>query len=115
MRTQTEYDLGSPEFFANPYPTFARMRRDDPVYRQEATGLWYASRHREISALCKDRRFSSARVDQLFTGVDDRLAEQRAAVHRFFSDWLVFMDPPAHSRRGQGAGLSGYRSGFVCR
>lgn len=95
---RAEYDLGSPGFFTDPYPTYARMRREDPVHRQESTGIWYASRHREIGELCRDRRFSSARVDGLFVGVGDDLAMERDVVHRFFADWLVFMDPPAHTR-----------------
>jgi hypothetical protein len=53
------YDLTSDAYFADPYPTYAVMRKDAPVYQLPGTNLWY-----------------------------EDLAEQAEVVHRFFSDWL---------------------------
>jgi cytochrome P450 len=93
-----EYDLESQSFFNDPYPTFARMRRENPIYQSPTTGLWYASRYQDVLEICRDRRFSSQRVDLLFTEVGPELSEEVAVVHRFFSDWVGFLDPPAHGR-----------------
>src|SRR5260370_1196384 len=34
------YDLESDSYFADPYETYARMRRDDPAYFDQARGIW---------------------------------------------------------------------------
>ena len=92
------YDLTSDAYFADPYPTYAVMRKDAPVYQLPGTNLWYVTRYQDLAALFRDARFSSARVDEFFVGVSEDLAEQAEVVHRFFSDWLNFIDPPHHTR-----------------
>jgi cytochrome P450 len=92
------YDLTSDAYFADPYLTYALMRKNDPVYQLPGTSLWYVTRYEDLAALFRDPRFSSARVDEFFVGISDDLAEQAEAVHRFFSDWLNFTDPPQHTR-----------------
>ena len=94
----TTYDLQSTSFFTDPYDTYARMRRDDPVYHDPATGIWFLTRYQDLLTLTKDRRFSSERVSQLFTGVSPELDGQVEVVGRFFTDWLIFVDPPQHTR-----------------
>jgi hypothetical protein len=89
------YDLLSAGHFASPWATFARMRADDSLYWCEPMGLHVATRYADVRAITRDGRFSSARVDGFMpAGADDRTA----AVRRFFSDWMAFQDPPAHSR-----------------
>jgi cytochrome P450 len=89
------YDLFSPAHFAEPYETFALMRQNDPLYWHEPTGLWFASRYTDVHAVLRDRRFSAARVDGFMpTGGD----EKTQVVRRFFTDWMVFQDPPEHTR-----------------
>jgi cytochrome P450 len=94
----TVYDLRSAAFFTDPYGTYARMRRDDPVYRDPATGIWFLTRYRDLVALAEDRRFSNTRVSQFFAGVSPELADEVEVVRRFFADWLGFVDPPQHTR-----------------
>ncbi len=43
----------------------------------------------------RGRRFSSARVDAFMPPGND---EKTQAVHRFFTDWMLFSDPPEHTR-----------------
>jgi len=94
----TTYDLQSTSFFADPYDTYARMRRNDPVYHDPATGIWFLTRYQDLLTLTKDRRFSAERVGQFFTGVSPDLDGQVEVVGRFFTDWLIFLDPPQHTR-----------------
>ena len=89
------YDLFSPAHFAEPYETFALMRQNDPLYRHEQTGLWFASRYTDVHAVLRDRRFSAARVDGFMPPGGD---EKTQVVRRFFTDWMVFQDPPEHTR-----------------
>ena len=89
------YDLLSPEHFAAPYETFALMRENDPLYWHEQMGMWFATRYQDVHAVSRDRRFSSARVDAFMPPGKDEKAQ---AVRRFFTDWMLFSDPPEHTR-----------------
>nr|WP_198428224.1 cytochrome P450 [Nocardia bovistercoris] len=76
---------------ADPYPYYARLRAQAPVFRNEADDFWALSRHADVLAALRDSdRFSSAnglRMEPAFWGPQ---AEQ------FFS--FVAMDPPKHTR-----------------
>jgi cytochrome P450 len=91
------YDLQSAAYYADPYPTYAQMRRDDPVYFEPAYSMWLLTRYEDAYALSRSRITSVARVDQLLTGVSQELADKAEVVRRFLSDWLVFSDPPRHT------------------
>lgn len=93
------YDLYSARFKANPYPTFAAMRREAPVWRQIGidgeTPIWFVSRYADVEAVLRD--------DQTFVR-DSNLAlppEQRYAPSPLeallFSNMLSF-DGEAHRR-----------------
>jgi cytochrome P450 len=75
----------------DPYPVYARLREQAPVYRNEADDFWALSRHSDISdALQDSARFSSRnglRIEPPLWGPD---------AERYFS--FVAMDPPKHTR-----------------
>jgi cytochrome P450 len=62
MEATRKYDLYSPEFRARTYETFARMRSDDPVFKQlslDGLGMiWFITRHDDaVAVLLDDKRF----------------------------------------------------------
>ena len=75
----------------DPYPVYARLRAEAPVYRNEADDFWAVSRHADVVAALRDSsRFSSVnglRIEPAFWGPD---------AERVFS--FVAMDPPKHTR-----------------
>lgn len=75
----------------DPYATYARLREESPVYRNQTDDFWALSRHADVVAALRDSdRFSSVnglRIEPAFWGPQ---AEQ------FFS--FVAMDPPKHTR-----------------
>ncbi|GAA4142561.1 cytochrome P450 [Actinomadura keratinilytica] len=75
----------------DPYPVYARLREEAPVYRNEQDDFWALSRHADILAALRDSdRFSSRnglRIEPAFWGPD---------AEKFFS--FVAMDPPKHTR-----------------
>ncbi len=78
-------ELGGDAFFADPYPTYRRMRSGHPAYRDEGSGFWFLSRHADVSAaLAAPHVFSSSRGNAL---VD---SPQRVGMT------LGSMDPPRH-------------------
>jgi cytochrome P450 len=78
------------EFHEDPYPIYARLRAEAPVYHNEALGFFAFSRHADVLAAFKDARTYSNRG-----GVSlEQLADERADVRPFLS--MLGMDPPEH-------------------
>jgi cytochrome P450 len=70
--------------WADPYPTYARLRAEAPVFRKEELGFWALSRHADVLAAHNDRdTFSSA------GGVTIEGTEKDFPM-------LIVKDPPAH-------------------
>jgi cytochrome P450 len=84
-----------PEFRRDPYPTYARLRDEDPVH-ESPMGFKVLSRYADCTALLRDPHASSDEtkspmVQELIeqTPVDPDLNESRP---------FLFMDPPDHTR-----------------
>jgi cytochrome P450 len=79
------------EIHDDPYPTYARLRAEAPVYRNEAAEFWALSRHADVVEAFRDNvRFSSAH------GVSLDPAASGPHAHRTMS--FLAMDPPMHGR-----------------
>jgi cytochrome P450 len=53
--------LAQPRFKANPYPFYARMRREHPVFQASVPVIgrgWFVTRHEDVVTVAKDDRFS---------------------------------------------------------
>ncbi|HEY3683165.1 MAG TPA: cytochrome P450 [Streptosporangiaceae bacterium] len=75
----------------DPYPTYARMRDEVPVYRNEEQDFWAFSRHSDVLGAFRDSElFSSGNGPFL----DPMSWGPKAARHMSF----VAMDPPEHTR-----------------
>jgi cytochrome P450 len=62
MEATRKYDLYSPEFRARTYETFARMRTEDPIFKQLSFNglgmIWFITRHDDaVAVLLDDKRF----------------------------------------------------------
>ncbi|GAB4373082.1 MAG: cytochrome P450 [Kiloniellaceae bacterium] len=80
---------------ADPYPAFHVLRAAHPVFRGPAD-IWYLTRYAEVAAVLHDRRFQR----QSPAGANPISGDDRAptAIDRMLSRWMVFIDPPAHTR-----------------
>jgi cytochrome P450 len=75
----------------DPYPTYARLREEAPVYRNAALGFWALSRHADVIEAFRDHgTYSSAH------GVSLDPAASGPHAHRTMS--FLAMDPPMHGR-----------------
>ncbi|MGW4562393.1 cytochrome P450 [Streptomyces sp. NPDC004561] len=88
----------SPEFRRDPYPLYARMRRDCPVYRS-AQGIWYLTRYADVERALGDLRLSNDR-DRMTRALGARdgslrdLSRLTARLGRVMTN----TDPPEHAR-----------------
>ena len=61
MHAPIHFDLASPAFKADPYPTYARLREKAPVFRSTLgwrRRAWLVARHDDVGALLRDARFA---------------------------------------------------------
>jgi len=85
------YDPYSYSLHEDPYPTYARLRSQAPLYRNDEHGFWALSRHADVVEAFRDSAtFSSAE------GVSLDPAASGPHAHRTMS--FLAMDPPRHGR-----------------
>jgi cytochrome P450 len=91
--------IDTPAFVADPYPIFARFRRESPVHWVPAWGCWLLTRADDIDATIRDTtRFSSAdRVTRVIERMPD-WQQRLPALHENFAVGMAQRDPPAHTR-----------------
>ncbi|HIF92443.1 MAG TPA: cytochrome P450 [Myxococcales bacterium] len=79
------------EVHEDPYPLYARLRAEAPVYRNEELDFWALARHADVLAAFKDtKRFSN----RFGVSIDPSSYGPRARLGTSF----LAMDPPDHTR-----------------
>ncbi len=81
-----------PEHSANPHPALRRLREESPVFWSAVHHGWFLTRYEDVRTALQDRSFSAH--------LDANLLERVGPRHplRYIKQWMVFQDPPAHSR-----------------
>src|SRR6202000_2779522 len=82
----------TPEFYANPYPTYRALREHEPVKRLP-NGAYFLTRYDDlVSAYKSTKLFSSDKKREFAPKYGDSL------LYEHHTTSLVFNDPPAHPR-----------------
>lgn len=82
----------TPEFYANPYPTYRALRESDPVKRLP-NGSYFLTRYDDLAAAYKNTKaFSSDKKKEFAPKYGASL------LYEHHTTSLVFNDPPAHTR-----------------
>jgi len=90
--------LGTPAFFADPYPTFERMRSEDPVHWSPALGRWHLTRYADIDALLREPRWSANRVRLFLGSLPTETRKELQPLEQALVNQMLFADPPDHTR-----------------
>jgi cytochrome P450 len=93
-------DIASPEFKANPYPFYARLRDESPVYRVTLPGkqaAWLITRYDDVLAALKDPRFAKDKLNAL-TSEQARKQPWMPALFKPLTRNMLDLDPPDHTR-----------------
>jgi pimeloyl-[acyl-carrier protein] synthase len=96
MATTVTLDWSSPDFLADPYPAFHRLRDADPVHWHES-GFWLVTRYEDAAAILRDPRFVRPRgpgVDVERSG-GDAYTSPRELLQAF---GILWQNPPDHAR-----------------
>src|ERR1700712_3713587 len=82
----------TPDFYANPYPTYRALREHEPVKRLP-NGSWFLTRYDDLVAAYKNTKvFSSDKKTEFAPKYGASL------LYEHHTTSLVFNDPPAHTR-----------------
>ncbi|MFI1971213.1 hypothetical protein BLA24_32840 [Streptomyces cinnamoneus] len=73
----------------DPYPLYRRYREADPVHW--AGDGWYLFRHDDVAHVLTSRRYGRGALPA-------RLPQECPHLRRTTANWMVFMDPPEHTR-----------------
>ena len=93
----------SPEFRANPYPTYEYLRSHDPIYYRPERKDWVLTRYADIVEVLKNPSFGRSQQ-----GLANLMTAKQEQIHKFLSLrqesqrlmklWLVLRNPPDHTR-----------------
>lgn len=93
------FDLGNPTTNANPFPEFARLRREDPVHWSPAMKAWIVTRHADVKQVAlNNRQISADRLTPFFKTNPEYQKGSIESLVRYLNHWMVFRDPPDHTR-----------------
>jgi cytochrome P450 len=87
-----------PSFHADPFPIFRQMQEHDPVHYSPHLKSWVLTRYQDVKRVCQDQAYSSDRLRPFFSTLPSDEALRIAAIIRYLSIWMVFRDPPDHTR-----------------
>ncbi len=102
-------DFASPEFKANPYAFYARLRAEAPTYRTRLTfwlPVWLVTRYDDVLTVLKDHRFTN--------DYSARLPWIPRFVRPFYRN-LLTIDDPDHARLRTHRWVGRCRQRAACR
>jgi cytochrome P450 len=92
------FDRFEPACLADPYPLYARARREAPVFYSAEFGLWFVTRYDDVWAVLRDTtRFSSRFLMRTPTNASPAVREVLQEAYPELP-MLVNDDPPSHTR-----------------
>lgn len=91
----------SDEILQNPYPTYALLHEEGPLHYLDVGNkwaVWSIFSHAECASIAKDTRLSAKRAKQMLLPLPLSRQSEFSELARMLSLWLIFMDPPEHTR-----------------
>ena len=108
-----DYDLFSRRFKADPFPTFAQMRSESPIYCHIAPNglrIWYVTRYDDVVEILND---GDRYVKNMQNAADPGQTHSKSATQnilQLINQNMLFADPPdsgVSDRRTQGSSGAG--------
>ena len=93
-----DYRPDDPAFLADPFPMFRRLQDEDPCHWSPRLKAWVLTRYEDVRRVCQDKDMSSDRLRPYFATLPPAEAQRIADLMRYLTLWMVFRDPPEHTR-----------------
>jgi cytochrome P450 len=99
MATTTIYDPRDPDVLRDPHAIFARLREEDPVHFSETLSAWVITDYASVDQLMmRTAGVSADRLRPFAARLQEPDRTLAAEVLRWLGLWMVFRDPPDHTR-----------------
>src|SRR5918996_756729 len=93
-----DYKPNDPALLADPFPLYRRMQDEDPAHWSPRLKAWVLTRYEDVKRVCLDSNMSSDRLRPFFASLPSPEAARVAELARYLTLWMVFRDPPEHTR-----------------
>ena len=94
-----EYKPNDPAVLSDPFALYQRMRDEDPAHWSPLLKAWVLTRYEDVRRACLDTAgMSSDRLRPFFATLPSAEAARVADLMRYLTLWMVFRDPPEHTR-----------------
>jgi len=98
LSTSLEYRPDDAAILANPFPLYRRMQDEDPAHWSPQLKAWVLTRYDDVKGACLDSGMSSDRLRPFFATLPSAEAARMEQLARTLTRWMVFCDPPDHTR-----------------
>ena len=93
------YDPADPATLRNPHAIFAQLRAEDPVHWSEPMQAWIVTRYDLAGEiLIEAETYSAERLGSVRKHLPAPVKDIATQILRWLSHWMVFRDPPDHTR-----------------
>lgn len=92
------YDPSDEQVRRNPFPLYERLQEEDPVHWSDPLRCWIVTRYDDVRAVAMAKDMSPNRLTPFYEQLRDERREILSEVIRYLNLWLVFRDPPEHTR-----------------
>jgi cytochrome P450 len=97
--TDLVYDPADPQTLRNPHPIFAQLRAEDPVHWSDPMQAWIVTRYDLAGDILIDAEtYSAERLGTVRKHLPAPVQDIATQILRWLSHWMVFRDPPDHTR-----------------
>jgi cytochrome P450 len=96
--SRLQYLPNDPAILADPFPLYRRLRDEDPVHWSPLLKAWVLTRYEDVKRVCLDSNMSSDRLRPFFATLPSGEATRISELIRYLTLWMVFRDPPEHTR-----------------
>ena len=93
-----DYKPNDPAVLADPFPLYQRLRDEDPAHWSTRLKAWVLTRYDDVRRVCLDMTMSSDRLRPFFATLPPPEAKRVEELARYLTLWMVFRDPPEHTR-----------------
>lgn len=87
----------TPEFIADPYPTYDFLRANSPVLNVPDTNMWLLTRYADIQSILRDKRLGHPPDASLDPDQERERIKANLSV-RLLTEMMLTADPPDHTR-----------------
>jgi cytochrome P450 len=91
-------DLLSPEYIDDPTPMIDRMLGEAPIFFDPRLYGWMVGRYRDVMALQANPNLTASRASYVCAALAPELQAQMKPLVDWYSQWIVMMDAPEHTR-----------------